>query len=149
MQWSGPGQRHRRLRTFAACDGPGSGRGRHPVVGARSGSADASLAARTTARALLVAGAYVAQDVRDPDGLVRPMLRRAAQRLAVSRRPTLRRLGCSYLRGDPPTPKEVTAPLYARALPAADTAASVDTPTRAPDLRGTIDIGPPAFRGAI
>ena len=70
-----------------------------------SGDAHAGRAAQTTARALIAAGSYIAQDVRDPDGLVRPVLRGAALRMAVSRQRALRRLGSSYLRGDPPTPQ--------------------------------------------
>jgi hypothetical protein len=60
-------------------------------------------------RAVIAAGTYVAQDVRDRDGLTRPMLRRAAMRMAVSRQPALRRLGTAYLRSDPPAPEELPA----------------------------------------
>jgi hypothetical protein len=60
-------------------------------------------------RAVIAAGTYVAQDVRDRDGLTRPMLRRAAMRMAVSRQPALRRLGSAYLRSDPPAPEELPA----------------------------------------
>lgn len=150
MQRNGTGPRRHRRRSSPACDGPETGRGQRPGVGATPGSADASLAARTTVRALVAAGAYVAQDVRDPDGLMRPMLRRAALCLAVSRQPTLRRLGSSYLRGDPPAPEELTAPPHARALPAAVTPASLGTPPAAPDPRiDAIDIGPAAGRCAV
>jgi hypothetical protein len=60
-------------------------------------------------RAAIAAGTYVAQDVRDRDGLTRPMLRRAALRMAVSRQAALRRLGVAYLRADPPAPAELPA----------------------------------------
>jgi hypothetical protein len=68
-------------------------------------------------RAVIAAGTYVAQDVRDRDGLTRPMLRRAAVRMAVCGQPALRRLGAAYLRTDPPAPEELPARAYA-ALPA-------------------------------
>ena len=58
-------------------------------------------------RAVIAAGAYVAQDMRDREGLTRPMLRRAAIRMAVSRQAALRRLGAAYLRADPPAPGEL------------------------------------------
>jgi len=45
--------------------------------------------------------------VRDRDGLTRPMLRRAALRMAVCRQQALRRLGSAYLRADPPAPEEL------------------------------------------
>jgi hypothetical protein len=71
-------------------------------------------------RAVIAAGTYVAQDVRDRDGLTRPMLRRAALRMAVSRQPALRRLGSAYLRSDPPAPEELPASaLRTPPLPAA------------------------------
>jgi len=60
-------------------------------------------------RAVIAAGTYVAQDVRDRDGLTRPMLRRAALRMAVSRQAAMRRLGTAYLRADPPAPEELPA----------------------------------------
>jgi hypothetical protein len=65
---------------------------------------------------VIAAGAYVAQDMRDRDGLTRPMLRRAALRMASSRQPALRRLGTAYLRSDPPGPEELPAGA-AQALP--------------------------------
>jgi hypothetical protein len=54
---------------------------------------------------LIAVGTYVAQDLRDAEGLTRPMLRRAAIRLALSRRQPARRLGYAYLRLDPPAPE--------------------------------------------
>jgi hypothetical protein len=149
MQTNGTGPRRYQRRSSPAFDGPGSGRGRRPGVGGRRGNADASLAARTTVRALVAAGAYVAQDMRDPDGLMRPTLRKTALRLAVSRQPALRRLGSAYLRGDPPTPEELPAPPQARALPAAEKPATVGAPPQALGPRRTIDIGPAAGRGAV
>jgi hypothetical protein len=52
-------------------------------------------------------GAYVAQDLRDRDGVTRPLLRRAALRLVTSRHAAVHRLGDTYLRSDPPTPEEL------------------------------------------
>ena len=63
-----------------------------------------SLGGRTTTRALVAVGAYMAQDLRDAEGLMRPALRRAAIRLALSPREPARRLGDAYLRLDPPAP---------------------------------------------
>jgi hypothetical protein len=68
-------------------------------------------------RAVIAAGTYVAQDVRDRDGLTRPMLRRAALRMAVSRQAAMRRLGAAYLRADPPAPEELPAGAPQRSLP--------------------------------
>lgn len=97
--------RHRRQRRGApARDGTGQGRGRRQD-GARGG--DSSLGARTATRAVVALGAYLAQDLRDPDGVARPVLRRAALRMISSRRESVRRLGTAYLRGDPPTPEEL------------------------------------------
>lgn len=150
MQTNGTGPRRYRRRSSPACDGPGPGRGRRPGVDGRRGDADASLAARMTVRALVAAGTYIAQDVRDPDGLMRPTLRKAALRLALSPQQALRRLGSAYLRGDPPTPEELPAPPQARALPAAVTPASVGTPPPAPDPRSdAIDVGPAAAHDAV
>jgi hypothetical protein len=66
---------------------------------------------------MIAAGTYVAQDVRDRDGLTRPMLRRAALRMAVCRQEPLRRIGAAYLRADPPAPAELPARITAAALP--------------------------------
>jgi hypothetical protein len=65
------------------------------------------LGGRTATRALVAVGAYVAQDLRDAEGLTRPLLRRAALRLALSRSEPARRLGSAYLRLDPPDPSEL------------------------------------------
>jgi hypothetical protein len=112
---TGPRRYRRRGQGFGDRTGRGSGLG-----GGRGGIAtdEKSLATRTAIRALVAAGAYVAQDVRDPEGLTRPMLRRAAMRMAVSRQPALRRLGAAYLRGDPPVPGEFASRMQP-ALPAA------------------------------
>jgi hypothetical protein len=67
------------------------------------------LGSRTTTRALIAAGTYVAQDLRDPDGVTRPLLRRAALRMVASPRKAIRGIGTAYLRGDPPTPGELVA----------------------------------------
>ncbi len=57
-------------------------------------------------RALIAAGVYVTDDLRDPDGMARPLLRRAALRLVGRPRLPVRRLVRSYLRLDPPSPGE-------------------------------------------
>ena len=82
----------------------GSGRGAAPEACGESG-----LGGRTAARTLVAVGAYVVQDVRDAEALMRPFLRRTALRLALSPREPARRLGGAYLRLDPPTPSEVPA----------------------------------------
>lgn len=100
-----PRQRRQR-RGGPGCDGGGAGRGRSGL-GSRGG--ESSLGGRTATRALIAVGTYVAQDLRDAEGLTRPMLRRAAIRLALSRREPARRLGCAYLRLDPPAPEALPA----------------------------------------
>ncbi|NLG65207.1 MAG: hypothetical protein GX537_06330 [Actinobacteria bacterium] len=50
--------------------------------------------------------AYLADDLRDPEGVARPVLRRAARSLAASRLAALRRTGTTYLRLDPPGTRE-------------------------------------------
>ncbi len=103
------GRLHRRRRSRAGCDGSGPRLGR-PSRGGRRIGEETSLTTKTTVRAVIAAGTYVAQDMRDRDGLTRPMLRRAALRMAVSRQPALRRLGSAYLRADPPATEELPAP---------------------------------------
>lgn len=67
----------------------------HPSRGARvSGLAAAAVA-------------YLADDLRDPEGVARPVLRRAARSLAASRLAALRRAGTTYLRLDPPVVRQV------------------------------------------
>ena len=94
-------------------DGSGQGRGRGAC---RAGREESSLGGRTTTRALIAVGAYVVQDLRDPYGVTRPLLRRAALRMVASRQMAVRRLGGAYLHGDPPTAKEVTGGQPARGL---------------------------------
>ena len=94
--------RMRQRRAGPLRDGSGAGRGRR---GQSARSSESSLGGRTTTRALIAVGTYVAQDMRDAEGLMRPMLRRAAIRLALSRREPARRLGDAYLRLDPPAPE--------------------------------------------
>ncbi len=112
MGTDGRPMRRRHRRTGGLCDGPGPGRGdgrgqggRRLSEGARDGRG--GLGARTTTRALVAVGAYVAQDLRDAEGVTRPLLRRAALRLAFSRSEPARRLGGAYLRLDPPAPDEL------------------------------------------
>jgi hypothetical protein len=98
----------RQRRDRMGCRGEGSGPRRH-IAGQTTAGGGASLSTRTAMRTALAAGAYVAHDMRDRNGLARPMLRRAALRLAVSPRPALRRLGGAYLRADPPAAEELSA----------------------------------------
>ncbi len=91
----------RRQRRGGQCDGRGPGLGRG---GQKARAGESSLGGRTATRALVAVGTYVAQDLRDAEGLTRPMLRRAAIRLALSRVEPARRLGHAYLRLDPPAP---------------------------------------------
>ncbi len=101
--------RRRQRRPGPACDGPGPGRGQRSGAGRRDGSgrAETSLGGRTATRALIAVGAYVVQDLRDAEGLTRPLLRRAALRLAVCPSEPVSRIGSAYLRLDPPEPGEV------------------------------------------
>jgi hypothetical protein len=92
-------RQHRQRRSRPACDGNGR---RLSGLSARGG--ESSLSGRTTTRALIAVAAYVAQDLRDAEGLMRPVLRRAAIRLALSSREPARRLGGVYLRLDSPAP---------------------------------------------
>ncbi len=98
MNGQGSPRQRRQRRGGPACDGNGRGRnGLNPRGG------ESSLGGRTTTRALIAVGTYIAQDLRDAEGLMRPMLRRAAIRLALSRPVPARRLGDAYLRLDPPS----------------------------------------------
>ena len=106
MNGDGIPRQRRQRRGGPACDGGGSGAGRGGRQSARGG--ESSLGGRTATRALIAVGAYVAQDLRDAEGLTRPMLRRAAIRLALSRRAPARRLGIAYLRLDPPAPDAIS-----------------------------------------
>ncbi|MFA4964844.1 MAG: hypothetical protein WC709_04305 [Thermoleophilia bacterium] len=67
----------------------------------------------------MAVGAYVAQDLRDPEGVTRPLLRRTALRMVASGREPVRRLGAAYLRADPPALRELppAPPIEQRLLP--------------------------------
>jgi len=102
--------RQRRQRVGGrGCDGGGAVRGRSGRSRAVQDGSGSSLGGRTTTRALVAVGTYMVQDLRDAEGLMRPALRRAALRLALSRREPARRLGYAYLRLDPPAPKALPA----------------------------------------
>jgi len=103
MNVDGRPRYRRRRQRGSACDGRGRGQGRR----GRSASGGDSLTGRTTTRALVAVGAYVAQDLRDAEGVMRPLLRRAALRLVLSPSRPARRLGSAYLRLDPPDPTEL------------------------------------------
>ena len=146
METRGVRPRRNRLRGSAACDGRGSGGGRRLGGGRGTGLSkdDSSLTTRTAMRAVIAAGTYVAQDVQDREGLTRPMLRRAALRMAVSRQPALRRLGTAYLRTDPPAPDELPAPALG-ALPAGLRPLPLPASPESP----VIDVRPAAGREAV
>lgn len=91
------GPRRRRAREGG---GRGAGGGRGPARGRRT---------TLTRGAAASVAAYVANDVLDPDGLVRPLLRGAAERLRDSPVRLLCRVGAGYLRLDP-HPVEVIEP---------------------------------------
>ena len=95
----------RQQRGGPACGGTELGRGRRDDLeigeGAWSGLA--------VTRALVAVGAYAAEDLRDREGMTRPLLRRTALRLTVSRHTALHRLGEAYLGRDPATPAELAA----------------------------------------
>jgi hypothetical protein len=94
------GRRERRRRRGGGPrDGSGMGRGR------AAGRSDGGKL--TVARSLATLGTCIVQDLRDRDGLARPLLRRAAVRMVTSRQQTIRHVGTAYLRGDPPTPEEL------------------------------------------
>ena len=102
----------RRRNARPACDGGGRGgggrgSGRH---GSGTQTGDGSPGAYTATRALMAVGAYVVHDLRDPDGVARPLLRRAALRMVASRQDAFRRIGGAYLHRDPPAPGELTGP---------------------------------------
>jgi len=109
MNGDGRPMQRRRGRGGRPRDGSGPGCGQRSSSGraARGGKGQSSLGGRTTTRALVAVGAYVVQDLRDAEGLTRPLLRRAALRLAVSPSQPVRRIGGAYLRLDPPAPEEL------------------------------------------
>ena len=80
MNGNGRPRQRRQRRGGAACDGSGAGRGRSGLSSraAKTRGGESSLGGRTATRALIAVGTYVAQDLRDAEGLTRPMLRRAA-----------------------------------------------------------------------
>lgn len=94
-----------RPRRRRARDGHGGGRG--PGRGGGDGRGRGTSVARGAAAS---AAAFVAKDVLDPDGLLRPVLRGAAERLQNSRAPLLCRAGARYLALDP-HPVEVLEPV--------------------------------------
>ncbi len=133
MNGNGSPRQRRQRRGGAGCDGSGAGRGRSGLSsrsGQKTRGGESSLGGRTATRALIAVGTYVAQDLRDAEGLTRPMLRRAALRLALSRREPARRLGNAYLRLDPPAPDAFPAGVEV-----------IDT-TRASSLRPAITSAP-------
>ena len=96
-----------RPRRRRARDGRGGGRG------AGRGGGDGRGRGTSVARgAAASVAAFVAKDVLDPDGLVRPVLRGAAERLQNSPSRLLCRAGARYLELDP-HPVEVIEPVSA------------------------------------
>ncbi len=76
------------------------GAGRGP--GRRDRAVDESGLRAAGRRLVVVTLAAIADDMRDPDGLVRPAMRRLAARLCESRLLPANRAGAAYLRLDPP-----------------------------------------------
>jgi hypothetical protein len=73
--------------------------------GGGGGSWSSGRGSRTvTTGATLALASGIVHDLRDPDGLLRPLLRSAAARLAERRRWGIDRVGREYLRLDPPSP---------------------------------------------
>lgn len=110
-------------RRMRGCDGSGGGGGGGGARGGGGGRGSwaTGRGSRTVTTSTVIAVATgVARDVRDPDGLLRPVLRSLAARLAASRRPGIGRVGEQYLRLDPPLPDasgDVVAARTAGALP--------------------------------
>jgi len=115
-----PGQ-GRQWRRRGGCDagsrGAGLGRSTLGGAGGRPGG-------QTVTRTFLALATTAVHDLRDPDGITRPFLRRGALRLTTSARPPVQRLGAGYLRVDPPTPEEF-ARLAPPAPPLGDTKAPI------------------------
>jgi hypothetical protein len=109
----------RRLRRGS---GPGCEAGaRETGRGTLRATADpGGLITGATTEGLLTLGASLTKDLRDPDGIARPLLRRAALHLSASRLTTARRLGAAYLRADPPTLAELGDAAGQRSLPPAE-----------------------------
>lgn len=135
--------RQRRQRGAGRCDGSGP-RG----VPRETGGAAQTSVGRTATRTLLAVGAYAARDLRDPDGVARPLLRRAALRLTVCPSRQLRRVGDAYLRSDPPSRDELAARSSAFVIDAAPgaPAGAGDAPASRPALPAAK--GDPAEPGA-
>jgi len=103
-----PGRR-RRQRHWAGCDADGRGtRGQQRGVAGEGRRLTSPSATHT----FLALATSAAQDLRDRDGLARPLLRRGALRLSLSSYLPAQRLGAEYLRVDPATPEE-----FARLVP--------------------------------
>ena len=134
MNGDGRPRNRRQQRGGPACDGTGRGRGRGKDNARGSAS---SLGGRTATRALVAVGAYVAQDLRDAEGLTRPLLRRAALRLALSRSAPARRLGDAYLRLDPPEPSE-----FSRNADVIEMTGSSSSPRELPPAPGSVEHAP-------
>lgn len=85
-------------------DGRARGSGKDRELGGVSGSSIGEAGGlRAAGRRLMVATLVaLADDVRDRDGVVRPALRRAADRLAAIHLRPVNRLGAASLRADPP-----------------------------------------------
>jgi hypothetical protein len=96
-----------------------------------TGGVGQSSGGRTATRTLLAVGAYAARDLRDPDGVARPLLRRAALRLTACPSRQLRRVGDAYLRGDPPSRDELAAAAPALVIDAAPGAPAIAGGARA------------------
>ena len=113
--------------------GRGTGRGGRGSGGGGGGSRGTSAARGVAASA----AAFVAKDVLDPDGIVRPLLRGAAERLQNAPSRLLCRAGARYLALDP-HPHEVMEPsraAEARRAPAAGVQAALPRMTTdAPDV---------------
>jgi hypothetical protein len=107
-------RRPMRLR-IRARDGSGPGGGRGGGGGASRTSGRGSRTVTGGAAVALATG--VVRDLSDPDGLLRPLLRSVATRLAASRRPGIGSVGERYLRLDPPSPAELAAPATSGAAP--------------------------------
>lgn len=107
--------RQRRRRGGCDTGSRGAGLGRSTL-----GGAGGRVGKQTATRTFLALATTAMHDLRDPDGMTRPLLRRGALRLTTSARPPVQRLGAGYLRVDPPTAEE-----FARLAPPAPARAEV------------------------
>lgn len=80
-------------------NGPGGGE-RRAAAGGRAATASVG-GPRPARRLSVVVGALLVDDLRDPHGVLRPMLRRVAVELSGREAGPARRLGAAYLRLDP------------------------------------------------